>query len=74
MHVELPKGESTVVRVVPSLVLPQVLQYVCEKRNLDPAIHRFDLPATPESLANKTLEQLKINSIRLIALGRKVVC
>ncbi len=66
LQVELPKGERTVVRVSPSLPLPEVLQYICEKRNLLRSTHRFDLPATEESLVNKTLEQLKINSIRVI--------
>jgi len=49
----------------------ELLQYVCEKRNLDPATHFFDLPATEESLAGKTLEQLKINSIKVVLKGEK---
>lgn len=55
----------------PSLTVKELLQYVCEKRNLDPATHFFDLPATEESLAGKTLEQLKINNIKVVLKGEK---
>lgn len=51
--------------------MKELLQYVCEKRNLDPATHFFDLPATEESLAGKTLEQLKINNIKVVLKGEK---
>ena len=37
------------------------------KRNINPAHHRFDLPVTEESLAQRSLQQLKINSIKIIA-------
>ena len=59
------------VRVSPSLTLKELLQYVCEKRNLDPATHCFDLPATEESLAGKTLGQLKINNVKVISKGEE---
>ena len=57
------------VRVSPSLSLAQLLLHICERRNLEPRQHWFDLPATPESLADKTLEQLKINTLRVIETG-----
>jgi len=57
--------------VNPSLTVKELLQYVCEKRNLDPATHFFDLPATEESLEGKTLEQLKINNIKVVLNGEK---
>ena len=72
LQVELPKAERTVIRVSPSLTFPELLHYVCEKRNLDVSYHKFDLPVTPESLAGKTLGQLKINSIRVICTGERV--
>ncbi len=66
---ELPKGEHTVVRVSPTISMTALLSYICEKRNLPVEVHCFDLPATEESLANKTLQELKINSIRVISTG-----
>lgn len=59
------------VRVSPSLTLKELLQYVCEKRNLDLTTHCFDLPATEESLAGKTLGQLKINNVTVISKGEE---
>ena len=70
LTVELPNDERTVVRVSPLLTLKELLVYVCEKRNLDPSRHWFALPATEESVAGKTLEQLKINSITVICKGQ----
>ena len=75
LQVELPKEERTVVRVSPSLTFPELLSYICEKRNLEVSYHKFDLPVTPESLAGKTIGQLKINSIRVVCTGMCVcVC
>ncbi len=69
LQVELPKGEHTVVRVSPTISMTALLSYICEKRNISMEDHHFDLPATMESLANKTLQELKINSIRVISTG-----
>jgi len=69
LQVELPKDERTVVRVSPSITMPTLLSYICEKRNLPVASHAFDLPATEESLANKTLKELKINTIKVLNKG-----
>jgi hypothetical protein len=49
----------------------QLLGLICEKRNLDVGDYRFDLPATEDSLAGKTLEQLKITSIRVVMRGKR---
>lgn len=70
LQVELPKAQHTVVRVSPSILMSELLFYICGKRNINPTHHCFDLPVTEESLAHKTLQQLKINSIRVISKGR----
>ena len=70
LQVELPQAQHTVVRVQPSIPMGQLLAYICGKRNIDPAHHRFDLPVTEESLAQRSLQQLKINSIKVIAKGQ----
>ena len=70
LQVELPRDERTVVRVNPHITVSELLKYICEKRNLDLADHRFDLPATEESLASKTLEQLKITTIKVVLRGK----
>ena len=72
LKVELPKAEHMVVRVPPSILMTQLLSYLCERRNLDLTLHRFDLPVTEESLAQKTLQQLKINTIRVASRGALV--
>ena len=69
LQVELPNAQHTVVRVLPSILMGNLLAYICGKRNIDPAYHRFDLPVTEESLAQRSLQQLKINSIKVIAKG-----
>lgn len=69
LQVELPKSEHTVVRVSPSILMGELLCFICGKRNINPAHHRFDLPVTEESLAQRSLQQLKINSIKIIAKG-----
>lgn len=69
VNLDLPREEKTVLRVSPSLTLAQLLLHVCERRNLDPRRHWFDLPATPESLADKTLQQLKLNTLRVVETG-----
>ena len=70
IQVELPRDEKTTIRVSPQITISQLLRHICEKRNLELADHRFDLPATEESLAGKTLEQLKITAIRVVLRGR----
>ena len=57
------------IRVSALMTMSDLLKYICEKRNLNVADHRFDLPATEESLASKTLEQLKITAIKVILRG-----
>ena len=69
LQVELPKSEHTVIRVSPSILMGELLCFICGKRNINPAHHRFDLPVTEESLAHRSLQQLKINSIKIIAKG-----
>jgi hypothetical protein len=71
LQVELPKSEHTVVRVSPTILMGALLCYICGKRNLNPAHHRFDLPVTEESLAQRSLQQLRISSIRIIAKGQR---
>ena len=66
IQVELPNDERTVVRVSPALSLRELMSYICEKRNMDESKYWFDLPATEESLAGKTLEQLKIINFKVI--------
>ena len=70
VQVELPCDERTLIRVSPQTTISQLLRHICEKRNLEVADHRFDLPATEASLAGKTLEQLKITAIRVVMRGK----
>ncbi len=69
LQVELPNSQHTVVRVLPSILMGPLLAYICGRRNIDPAHHRFDLPVTEESLAQRSLQQLKINGIKVVAKG-----
>ena len=71
LQVELPNSERTVVKVPPSMLMGHLLFYICEKRNIDPTLHRFDLPVTEQSLAQRSLQQLKINSIKVISKGKR---
>ena len=73
VQVELPRDERTKIRVSPQVTISQLLRLICEKRNLEVSDHRFDLPATEESLAGKTLEQLKITSIRVVMRGKEFI-
>ena len=52
--------------------MAKLLVYICEKRNIDPAHHRFNLPVTEESLANKVLQDLRITSIGVLCKGKVV--
>ena len=69
LQVELPKGERTVVRVSPTITMSALLHYICEKRNIAIESHYFDLPATEESIANRTLRELGIDNIRVLTRG-----
>lgn len=61
------------IHVSPQVTISQLLRLICEKRSLEVKDHRFDLPATEESLAGKTLEQLKITSIRVVMRGKESI-
>ena len=73
LQVELPNSERTVVRVPPTITMGKLLLHICEKRNIDPAHHKFNLPVTEESLAKKVLRDLHISSIGLLCKGVWVV-
>ena len=70
LQVELPFSQTTVVRVAPSILMGELLCYICGKRNMNPAHHRFDLPVTEESLAQRSLQQLRISAIKVIRKGQ----
>ena len=38
----------------------------CKKRRLDVKDYRFDLPATEDSLLDKTLAQLRLNTLKMV--------
>lgn len=73
LQVELPYAQTTVVRVAPSILMGELLCYICGKRNINPAHHRFDLPVTEESLAQRSLQQLRISNIRIITKGQRSI-
>jgi hypothetical protein len=66
IQIELPRGEKTSVKASGDTTLPELLQMVCRKRNLEVEDLKFDLPATEGSLAGKTLGQLKLTFFKII--------
>ncbi len=61
------------VRVNPAMTTSALLKYICEKRHLSAETHSFDLPPTEGGVANRTLDELKINSIKVISKCMLVV-
>lgn len=73
LQVELLKGERMAVRVNTNEPLPEVLKCLCEMKGMNPDNYMFDLPSTMV-VADKTLQQLATNKVKIVPRGKECVC
>ena len=66
MH--LPYDQRTVIQVSPATTMPQVLVYICEKRNLNPAHHSLLIPSPTSGQVKMATKEMTVSSLRSNAI------
>ena len=62
--VHLPYDQRTVIQVSPAMTMPQLLVYICEKRNLNPAHHTLVLPSPTSGQVRMATREMTVSSLR----------
>ena len=62
--VHLPYDQRTVIQVSPTMTMPQLLVYICEKRNLNPAHHSLVLPSPTSGQMRIVTREMTVSSLR----------
>lgn len=62
--VHLPYDQRTVIQVSSTVTMPQLLVYICEKRNLNPAHHSLVLPSPTSGQMRIVSREMTVASLR----------
>ena len=62
--VHLPYNQRTVIQVSPSMTMPQLLVYICEKRNLNPGHHSLVLPSPTSGQVRMATKEMTVSSLQ----------
>ena len=68
LTVYLPYDQRTVIQVSPAMTMPQLLVYICEKRNLKPAHHSLLIPSPTSGQVKMATKELTVSSLRSSAI------
>lgn len=64
VRVHLPYDQCTVIQVSPTMTMPQLLVYICEKRNLNPAHHYLVLPSPTSGQMRTVTREMTVSSLQ----------
>ena len=62
--VHLPFDQRTVIQVSPTMTMPQLLKYICEKRNLNPAHHSLALPSPTSAQMRMVTREMTVSLLQ----------